>query len=151
MRTRTSLTTAVQTPFAFLDTSGLISENPPMEMIMSSWNTIWMVVCIKYTSGLGGKRDGFTDTRAGFAQNRGSKYHELDPGGITDPLAEIFGYVVGDIWAHMLEKFHRIWLGGSPGTRMPTGGSEAAGFRGARLAAAFRWIPSRSECALLWR
>jgi hypothetical protein len=49
--------------------------------------------------------------------------HEgCDPDRVSIPLAEIFGYVVGDICEHLLEKIWSILVARSSGTRLQTGG-----------------------------
>jgi hypothetical protein len=51
-------------------------------------------------------------------QTRGSSHEGSDPGCIRIPHAAMFGYVVGDVVAHLLEKVWRILVARSSGTRL---------------------------------
>jgi hypothetical protein len=55
-------------------------------------------------------------------QTRGSSHEGSDPGCVSIPLAVIFGYFVGNIVEHVLEKIGRILMARSSGMRLRTGG-----------------------------
>jgi hypothetical protein len=51
-------------------------------------------------------------------QTRGSSHEGSDPGCVSIPLAAIFGYVVGNIVEHVLEKIGSILMARSSKTRL---------------------------------
>jgi hypothetical protein len=71
-------------------------------------------------------------------QTQGSSYEGSDPVCISILLAAIFGYVVGNIGEHVLEKIGSISMARSSGTRLRTGGYVAG------------WNWQAEEMELLW-
>jgi hypothetical protein len=51
-------------------------------------------------------------------QTRGNSLEGFDPGCVSIPLAAIFGYVVGNIGEHVIEKILSILMARSSGTRL---------------------------------
>jgi hypothetical protein len=51
-------------------------------------------------------------------QPRGNSHEGSDPGCIRIPLAAIFGYIVGNVVAHLLEKVCSILVARSSGMRL---------------------------------
>jgi hypothetical protein len=116
---------AVQTAITFLVASWPKSANAPADIMRTSGNTLWFGRCIEKISQYRRNRNRISVVCTECVQTWGNSHEGCDPGWVSITLAAIFGYVVGDICEHLLEKIGSISMARSSGTRLWTGGIAA--------------------------
>jgi hypothetical protein len=116
---------AVQTAITFLVASWPKSVDAPADIMRTSGNTLWFGRCIEKISQYRINRIRISVVCIECVQTWVSSHEGSDPGCVSIPLVVIFGYDVGDICEHLLEKIGSISMARSSGMRLWTGGIAA--------------------------
>jgi hypothetical protein len=84
----------------------------------TSGNMLWFGRCIKKISQYRRNRIRISVVCTECVQTCGSSHEGSDPGCVSIPLVVIFGYDVGDICEHLLDKTGIISMARSSGMRL---------------------------------